>query len=350
MSATLPLEAIPHIDPTCTLSSIRKLTDAVAAGEIELSALVSFVKAAGNGIAPKFAVTSPVPLEMLEAIRANPDKPARQIVYAGLCAGAWTMEDVERFEANQAALSERRSPQKPSKGVYLTQKRRKGTYRPNTEGRYIPKMSLDVLATAGLCDGAKQCLGLIMSLAGTDDSVVTYTSALATTMRRTTRTVRNYFAALEEAGLIKRRPGKSYNTVHLTINPDCRPTPYKEPRDIQAFRLARGSKNPGLHLMAMTVVMASVGAHPDVFTTLDRRKQISVFNRESNDLRQSLEETLLTPTTKPDVNRLRDGRLSVPTSHSTLLLDPSKPINWDKPRQRTPHLARTTGFNHVSAQ
>lgn len=95
MSICLPKEAERHVDPSSTLNSIRNLATAVERGELAISALVAFAKAAGSGEAPRFAATRPVPLDMIRAIRENPDMPPRQIVYAGVNSGRWSEEDAE---------------------------------------------------------------------------------------------------------------------------------------------------------------------------------------------------------------------------------------------------------------
>lgn len=336
MSGTLPPEALKYIDPASPTETLRRLTHAVEAGEIDLSALAVYAKAAANGTEARFSRMSPVPLEMIEAIRANPDLPPRQVVYAGLRDGLWSYEDVERFEANEEVLSRRASGagRTVRRGVYMTRNRRRGSFRPRTENRYVPAMSLDVLARPGLSDGARQCLSVIMSIAGKRDHCTTYTSAIATQMGRTSRCVRNYYIALEEAGLITRRAGKHYNTVFLTVSPDCRPAPYREPLDVKAFKLARSSDNPALHLLAMSVVFASVDAHQGEFTTPDRRNGISAFKSESESLRRRFAENPLHHMGRPLQPSRTADRLAPPTSHSTLLVDPSRPINHERIRHR----------------
>lgn len=329
MSRSLPIEAERYVDPTSTIASIRAMTDAVERGELEMSALLGFVKAAGNGQAPRFAKTHPVPLAILEAIRANPELPARKVVYRGVAQDLWTMDDAARYEENEARLSESRRPAVRT-GVYLTRTRSRPRTVPKTEGMFVPKMDLGVYARhPAVCDGAKACLALLLSLAGKARDLVTYTSSLATTLGRTARTVRNYFASLETAGLIVRRPGKHFNTVHIAISDECRPAPYSEPVDIKAFRLARGSTNPALSMMAMAVVCAAQEASPEAFATSDRRKGISPFNLRYS----SLVERTLTAATGTSgsggqgASGGRDRDREAPTTHSTLLLDRRIPVN-----------------------
>lgn len=350
MSSYLPKEAEGLVDATSTLKSIRNLADAVERGELDLSALVSFVRIAGSGEAPKFSVAKSLPLTMVQAIRANPDKPPRQIVYAGVVQGLWTEKDAENFEENEVAISERRKKAKAKRGVYMTRSRRPVARQRVDDGRFVPKVNLAAISRDGLCDGARQCLMLIMSLAGKNDELTTYTSSLATEMKRTTRTIRNYFVQLEEAGLISRRPGRQFNTVHITLSPDCRPDPYVEPLDMKAFKLARNSGNPALHLMAMSVVFASVDAHPESFSTSDRRKGISVFNQESNLMKSRLCDTLSITAGGRGNMALERNQLAPPTTHSKLLVDPRKPIENGKRPWRKQQWASPNGFRQVGAR
>jgi hypothetical protein len=350
MAYCLPKEAERYVDATSTLNSIRNLAAAVERGELGISALVTFAKAAGSGETPRFAATRPVPLDMLKAIRENPEEPPRKIVYAGVASGRWTMDDAERYEENEAVLSERRKKKiAPTRGVYLTKHRRGRSYRPSTDNRFVPKVSLDAVLRPGVSDGAARCLNLIMSIAGKATEITTYTSSLATTLGKTARTVRNYFIQLEGAGLISRRPGRQYNTVHITIHDDCRPDAYVEPNDIKAFKMARKSTNAGLHLMAMTVVMTSMEVHQDAFATSDRRKEISVFNRDSNSLMSKAVGSLHSPATAPKASNARAVGLRPPTTHSTLLVDPRKPLQGKRPYRRSTDWTSPSGFNRLAA-
>ena len=350
MSYCLPKEAESLVDETSTLKSIRNLADAVDRGEIDISALLSFAKAAGNGVAPRFAKAKQLPLAMLNAIRSNPEKPPRQIVYAGVSSGAWTMQDAERYEENEAILSERARKKRPTKGVYLTRARRTHVRRTGYEDRFFPKMNVEAVMRTGICSGAVICLGHIMSLAGKATEITTYTTSLAALCQKSTRTVRNYYVQLEEAGLISRRPGMQYNTVHLTIHPDCAPSAYVEAPDVKAFKLARKSGNPGLHLMAMSVVIASFDAHPESFATSDRRKQIAGFNLESNSLVSRLSD--VTRSTTEERGRIGSGRegLVAPTTHSTLLTDPRKPLQGKRYDARSRTWASPTGFSQIAGR
>jgi hypothetical protein len=349
MSVTLPREAKQYVDPSSTTNSLRQLCAAVDAGAIDVSALVAFAKIAGSGETPKFKVTSPLPITMVNAIRGKEKTEARKIVYVGYGDGLWTWEDVENFENNVAALGNK-DKSKPTKATYRTRKTMPQVRQPNVDTMFTAKVSMEALTRPGLSDGAKQCLLLLVGLADKDDTLTTYTTSLATLMDRTPRTIRNYYVALEEAGLIFRRPATHYNTVHITLHPDCRPPKYEEPRDVRAFKLARKSSNPALHLMAMSVVIASVDAHSDAFTISDRRKEVSVFNLESNSLRKRLgDNPVLSAARAATPKRLYSG-LSAPTTHSTLLLDPKRPVNGERGGRRMPLWAKPTGFNQIGAR
>jgi hypothetical protein len=351
MSEVLPLKAKQYVDPSSATRSLRNLCDAVDSGSIDVSALLAYAKLAGKRETPRFRITSPLPNSMLKAIRGLDLTDARKRVYLGVSEGVWTWDDAGNFENNATALSEthKKASQNSSAGVYRTRNRTPRSRTLNVGGMFTAKVSIEALSRPGLSDGARQCLILLVGLASSDDTLTTYTSSLATMMDRTSRTIRNYYAALEEAGLITRRPATHYNTVHITLHPDCRPSKYEDPRDVRAFKLARKSTNPALHLMAMSVVIASVDAHTDAFTTLDRRKEVSVFNQESNSLMQRLTNVHPAKAAPPPVSPIGRSGLSSPTTHSTLLLDPKRPINGEK-RPRAWEWARTTGFNHLGAR
>jgi hypothetical protein len=352
MSIALPREAQQYVDPDSSINSLRKLLDAVEAGEIDISVIATYANTAAKGETAKFKVTETIPAIMLNMIKAHPDKTARQVVYgSGYQDGLWTWEDIEKWELNAAALQEARlkAKRRAERGVYRTRTLAPRNQRPKIDNMFTAKVSHEALSRQGLSDGARQCLLWLVTLAGKEDTLTTYTSSIATLMDRTPRTIRNYFIALEEAELITRRPAAHYNTVHITLHPDCRPAKYEEPRDVKAFKMARKSTNPALHLMAMSVVMASVDAYPAEFTTSDRRKEISVFNQESNSLMQRLNDDPLCATQPSAQKRMMSSGLSAPTTHSTLLLDPKRPINAKRPGS-TRHLwARTSGFNHLAA-
>ena len=353
MSTALPRGTEQYVDPASSINSLRKLLDAVEAGEIDISVIATYAKTAARGETPKFKVTDTIPAVMLNMIKAHPEKTPRQVVYGtGYQDGLWTWEDIEKWELNAATLREVRAKAKrcAERGVYRTRNLVPRTRRPKIDNMFTAKVSHEALSRQGLSDGARQCLLWLVTLAGKDDTLTTYTSSIATLMERTPRTIRNYFIALEEAELITRRPAAHYNTVHITLHPHCRPPKYEEPRDVKAFKMARKSHNPALHLMAMSVVLASVDAHPETFTTSDRRKGISVFNQESKSLMQRLTDNpSLTPQTPPTARTAHSG-LSAPTTHSTLFLDPRRPINAEKRGKRPQMWAKPTGFNQLVAR
>lgn len=309
MSGALPAEAEQYIVAGSIPETVRSLTSAAERGEFAWSVVASFIRDAERGRDPRFAKTKPIPMRMREAIEAEPDIPARQVIYRGLEKGLWTWEDVETFEANAQALSAARH--KPEKrGVYLTRSRRTRRRPPDTGGQFVPKMSLDMVCNHQISDGAKALLALVLARAGKSNTLVTYTSSLATQIGRTARTVRNHYRQLEEAGLLRREPGKHPNTVKLTVMPACRPDPYVEPMDMKAFRMARRSPNPAVRALADATVLASWKAHSDQLVPQDRRKEISVFNLDSK-------VDSATVPYAPGSHPLM-AALSPPTTHSTL--------------------------------
>lgn len=310
--AYLSVDLQKYIDPASTYASIRSLTLAAEGGHIPLSSVASYIRASERGEEIRFSKTRPVPLIMKETIDRRRDLLPRQVVYMGWKEGLWEYEDVEAWETNQTILSEARSPVR--RGVYLTRDRRSQRRAPRTEGRFVPKMSLDALCRFGICDGAKACLALLLSLAGKESTIVTYTSSIATELGRTARTVRNHFIALEAAGLITRSPGREPNTVRITISSDCRPEPYKEPDHIKAYKLAARSANKMLRMLAFSVSSAVMGAYPDEFRTEEGRKGISAFNTESNYISPNSAETYSTDQRSRPTN-------AGPTTHSTLIRD-----------------------------
>jgi hypothetical protein len=277
----LPASARSYIDETDKLASIQRLTGAVAAGDVDISVLKTYVDATAAGRPVRFQQTKPVSLLILEQIRAFPNEEPRRVVYRGLNEGRWTYEDVEQWEINNGVLSNARKTS-VSRGVYLTRKRRVRRALPKVSDQYVPKMSMDVICHRDLPDGAKACLSVLLGLAGKKDEIVTFTSSLATMLGRTTRTVRNYFIALEECGLIERRAGSSANTVHIKIKPISKPQPYQEPKDITAYRMARRSANPVLREMAETVAAFSWKVHQETSSPMEGRKVISAFNLNLN--------------------------------------------------------------------
>lgn len=323
MPAYLPAELEAYIDPESTYASLRNLTRAAEEGRIELSSVTSYIRAAEKGEKLRFSRTIPVPMSMKEEVEARASNlTPRQVIYKGYGEGRWTMAEVEAWENNEAVLSEARVI-KPRRGVYLTRSRRSPARLASTEGMFVPKMSLDVICSFRICDGAKSCLALLMSIAGKATTITTYTASLARRMGKTARTVRNYFMALEDAGLITRTPGKAQNTVVITIADDCRPEPYKEPEDVRAYKMARRSGNPALQLLAFTVATNVMDAFPAEFPEDSRRKEISAFNPESIFL-----------TAKRDDNRPSDAaRMAArgPTTHSTLIR-PEQPTAFRRMR------------------
>lgn len=303
MSAYLPECARAYIDETDLLGSVQRLTSAVETGAIDLAVLKTFVGAMAAGRPLQFQKTKPVSMLMLEEIRRFPNEEPRRIVYRGLQQGLWTYEDVEHWEANNEVLASARKTS-VTRGVYLTRNRRVRSRLANVSDQFVPKLSLDVICKHDLQDGAKACLATLLSLAGKEDEVVTYTSSIAQLLGRTARTVRNYFIALEHCGLIERRPGRSANTVHIRISKAVRPEAYNEPKDITAYKLARRSSNPALREMAETVAAFAWSVHGDVVRQEEGRKQISSFN------------LILNPNSdEPPTKRLERGA----TTHSTFM-------------------------------
>lgn len=320
MSVYLPEHARNYIDDLDFMGSLQRMTSAVETGDIDLADLKAFINASAAGRPLQFQKTKPVSLRMLEEIRRQPNEEPRRIVYLGLHKGWWTYEDVERWEANSELLSTARKTS-VSKGSYLTRNRRKPTKLSQLSDQFVPKLNLDVVCKHDLPDGAKACLSALMALAGKGDVVVTYTASLATMLGRTTRTIRNYFIALEACGLIQRKSGTAANTVCITISKSVRPEPYQEPKDITAYKLARKSNNPALREMAETVVAFSWSLYQASMRPSEGRKEISAFNL----LYESKGD-------RSDQARLRNGV----TTHSDFIPDMDYDRNeWTKrPGQR----------------
>ncbi|MNU37027.1 hypothetical protein D3C71_256490 [compost metagenome] len=318
MPSYLPVELEQFVDPASAYDSVRNLTQAAERGEISLSSVASFIRATERGDDIRFSRTRPIPLAMKEAIERRSDLLPRQVVYMGWKEGVWEWEDVEAWENNQSVLHDARTT--PRKGVYLTRDRRRSPRKANLANMFVPKMNLEVLCRFGICDGAKACLGVLMALAGKrrSSTVVTYTKSIATSMGRTARSVRNYFIALEAAGLITRTAGRDPNTVRITISPECRPDPYQEPEDVKAYKLVARSSNPVLRMLAHSVAAAGMEAFPAEFRPDGRRKEISAFNLESNFFSRP------TGDSSPQMAEKGDGR--GPTTHSNLERPGFKPF------------------------
>jgi hypothetical protein len=338
MPSYLPVELEQFVNPASAYDSVRNLTQAAERGEISLSSVASFIRATERGDDIRFSRTRPIPLAMKEAIERRSDLLPRQVVYMGWKEGVWEWEDVEAWENNQSVLHDARTT--PRKGVYLTRDRRRSPRKANLANMFVPKMNLEVLCRFGICDGAKACLGVLMALAGKrrSSTVVTYTKSIATSMGRTARSVRNYFIALEEAGLITRTAGRDPNTVRITISPECRPDPYQEPEDVKAYKLVARSSNPVLRMLAHSVAAAAMEAFPSEFRPDGGRKEISAFNLESNFLDAPRGDSSSQTAEKGD------GR--GPTTHSNLQRpgfrpffkrpDPGKGTALERPWRTTP--------------
>jgi predicted transcriptional regulator len=296
MSDFLPASARPYIDDTDKIVSIQRLTAAIATGDVDIGVLKTYVDATAAGRLIRFQQTKPVSLIMLEHIRAHPNQEPRRIIYQGLTDKLWTWEDVEQWETNNLVLSNARKTS-VSRSVYLTRKRRVRRVLPKVSDQFVPRMSMDVICHRDLPDGAKACLAALLSLAGKKDEIVTFTSSIATMLGRTPRTVRNYFIALEECGLIERRPGSDPNTVHIKIKSLSKPEPYQEPKDITAYRMARRSANPALREMAETVAAFSWKVHQAVLSPQEGRKVISAFNLNSKSKERTAPASAIGPTT-----------------------------------------------------
>jgi hypothetical protein len=296
MSDFLPACARAYIDDGDKIVSIQRLTAAVATGDIDIGVLKTYVDATAGGRSVRFQQTKPVSLIMLEHIRAHPNEEPRRVIYRGWDQKLWTYEDVEQWEMNNSVLSNARKTS-VSRGAYLTRKRRVRRALAKVSEQYVPKMAMDVICHRDLPDGAKACLAVLLGLAGKKDEIVTFTSSLATMLGRTPRTVRNYFIALEECGLIERRAGSSPNTVHIRIKPISKPEPYQEPKDITAYRMARRSANPILREMAETVAAFSWKVLQAAPAPREGRKVISAFNLNLNPNESTVPASLIGPTT-----------------------------------------------------
>lgn len=282
MAATLPIEVADLIIPGSPAESLRAVTDAAERGDFGYDVVARLAAAIARGEDPRFSKTTPIPLHVLEYIRVHQDKmPPMQAIWVGCNEGLWSMEVAEAYCNNQMALSEAKKKPSVTKGVYLTRNRRKHRILPKTEGMFVPKMSLDAVLDGKVRDGAKTCLALLLSKAGKAKSLITYTSSIATQLGRTARTVRNYFIELEQAGLIRRQPGKSPNTVEIIFADACRPAPYQEPMDVKAFKLARRATNEALRQLADAVTLMSWNEHKAELCPEEGRKKVSAFNPDS---------------------------------------------------------------------
>jgi DNA-binding Lrp family transcriptional regulator len=281
MTITLPADARQHIEDRDPMAAVAALAEAANRGEIDVSAVIAFAKASNSGTPITYQKTRPVSLRIKEFIEANPTEPPLKLVYLGVARKLWTEADCDQWQLNAAALSDARKTS-VSRGVYLTRNRRTQGRIAQVSDQFVPKIALDIVCSHKLTDGAKLCLEVLMALAGKGNRVVTYTASIARMLGRTPRTVRNHFIQLEAAGLITRTAGRAANTVQIVIHDMVKPEPYKEPRDITAFKLARRSADPALRNLAETLTALSWEKHHgDVQGTETGRKKISAFNPES---------------------------------------------------------------------
>jgi hypothetical protein len=282
MTIVLPADARQHIEDRDPMAAVAALAEAANRGEIDVSAIIAFAKANRAGTPITYQKTRPVSLRIKEFIEANPTEPPLKLVYLGVQQKLWTEADCDQWQLNTSALSDARKTS-VSRGVYLTRNRRTRGRIAQVSNQFVPKVALDIVCSHNLTDGAKLCLEVLMALAGRGSRVVTYTASIAKLMGRTPRTVRNHFIQLEAAGLITRTAGRAANTVQIVIHDMVKPEPYKEPRDITAFKLARRSSDPALRNLAETLTALSWEKHLGEVLGPERgRKKISAFNSKSN--------------------------------------------------------------------
>jgi hypothetical protein len=282
MTIVLPADARQHIEDRDPMAAVAALAEAANRGEIDVSTIIAFAKANKAGTPITYQRTRPVSLRIKEFIEANPTEPPLKLVYLGVQQKLWTEADCDQWQLNTSALSDARKTS-VSRGVYLTRNRRTRGRIAQVSNQFVPKVALDIVCSHNLTDGAKLCLEVLMALAGRGSRVVTYTASIAKLMGRTPRTVRNHFIQLEAAGLITRTAGRAANTVQIVIHDMVKPEPYKEPRDITAFKLARRSSDPALRNLAETLTALSWEKHLGEVLGPERgRKKISAFNSKSN--------------------------------------------------------------------
>jgi DNA-binding Lrp family transcriptional regulator len=309
MTIVLPADARQHIEDRDPMAAVAALAEAANRGEIDVSAIIAFAKANRAGTPITYQKTRPVSLRIKEFIEANPTQPPLKLVYLGVQQRLWTDADCDQWQLNTAALSDARKTS-VSRGVYLTRNRRTRGRIAQVSNQFVPKVALDIVCSHDLTDGAKLCLEVLMALAGKGSRVVTYTASIAKMLGRTPRTVRNHFIQLEATGLITRTAGRAANTVQIVIHDMVKPEPYKEPRDITAYKLARRSSDPTIRNLAETLTALSWEKHFGEVSSPERgRKKISAFNPESN---------LIEAGDVPDGGK-RPSNIGV-TSHSTFVM------------------------------
>ena len=161
---------------------------------------------------------------------------------AGITAGLWGWDDLEAFQLLVAAraVTPAPKPRLPPRTRMVRWEQRPAV----PSGRFIAKRSVDATLDWALPDGAYRCLDLILSLAGRDGTLRTFTSSLAKQLGRTTRTVQNYYRALVDAGYIQHRFDRRSGVVMLYLTAACYPVRYEPQGHERLYDRARRSDDP----------------------------------------------------------------------------------------------------------
>lgn len=239
-------------------------------------------------------MTTAMPAAARAAIRGLPADRAQQVLALGITAGHWGWEALEAFSSSRATPVPEPRPRLPAKTRLA-----RWDERPAAPcGRFIMKRSLDPTLDWGISDGAARCLDLILSLAGKDLSLVTFTSSLARQLGRTSRTVQNYYRALVEAGYLLHEFDRDSGRVTLTLTEAVRVPAYKPQTHERLHDVARRSRSPKLRSKLREVYAmargeeggAKIGSHINSTTNskeasrrIETRNEPTVLSSEHDD-------------------------------------------------------------------
>lgn len=194
---------------------------------------------------------------------APPGTEPLALAYRGVADGLWSLEDVEEvracaaIELRTAIGKAKRSLIRP-KTPYRTRSRRSGERGRGTFGGAVRRHSIAAALDMKLCDGAVRLLELLLNR-GSRRPIEICTNWLATDLRRTTRTIQNYYRQLQSAGFldhvsVNRRTGRT--TIVLSAR--CEPPVWRWKACLKnGPKPAAGSADPGAKLVSHTIDMKS---------------------------------------------------------------------------------------------
>jgi len=161
---------------------------------------------------------------LLKAVAAAPRGTASTVIWAGVAAGSWSVQEAEAFEKAWHDTPDR-APQVAAPRRRPVTRRVRLSRRRCSFSRYVRRFSIDVLVHPGLSTGAITTLVYLISRCGRNKQLRTCTSWLAADLGVSPRTIQNHYRQLEQAGfLIRSSPDRlGRTTIYLTDRVEVRP-------------------------------------------------------------------------------------------------------------------------------